>query len=212
MQRLVMEDAANFSFVSIIFPLEPHQSVPSFLPLYVLHLLLSATFAVVMLQWCWVGRPLTAAWLHSVGISSQPSHPPFLCHRLSQTLNALSVWPPWAVGTGWANGGCLPVCLTLSEDTRTLWEKGEGDGEGLVGTAAMPGEPSPSQSSIVPCRPIPNPRTRKSTNTRLLQAQVGSVIGEWAEWFRIGWCIKKSWNGCILLSSSTAVWLGPIGM
>ncbi len=50
---------------------------------------------------------------------------------------------------------------------------------GVAGTAAMLGQPSPSQSSIVPCRLIPN---TGAVITRLLQAEVGTVIVEYAEW------------------------------
>lgn len=141
----------------------------------------SNTFALVMYQRCLVRRPLMAVWLHSVGISSQPSHFPFLCHHLSKPLNAFSVCPLPIDCRTWVGKWRMSSCLSSYQKT-CLERRGLGVKRGLAGTAAMPWEPSPSQSSVVPCRPIPS---TGAVNIGLLRAEVGCVIR---------WCIKEGWD------------------
>lgn len=86
-------------------------------------------------------------------LSSPPLHPNS-CVSLSEspsmpTLSALFL----AIGPGWAKReGC--VLVFSSYQMRCLEKRGWGLKRGLTGMADMSGEPSPSQSGIIPCCPI----------------------------------------------------------
>lgn len=166
----MLEDTANLPFtISLFVELNRTVTFADFPPLYALSPLLSPTLASVILSdvgsgGLWRQRDSTQlaslfklpTLLSCVTILVSPSMPPLSAPSRLQALG------------GQIEG--LFLCPILSEGL--LGENGLRDKPRLAGTAAIPREPSPSGSSIVPCCPIPSPG---ATNTRLLQAVAGSV-------------------------------------
>lgn len=78
-----------------------------------------------------------------------------LCDHLRQTLTVFFCLSPERLqGPEWANKKGLFQCLTLSQSSKK--NRGKGRQSGLAGPAAMLKKPSPSRSSTVQCRPLPN--------------------------------------------------------